>query len=123
MKSFILPVICVVGLVSCSTKIAAVPDFDRLPHSKGLYASSLTVTPWQYGASDAQWHHFYYYWFKQNWVHTRRVKIRRDLVLLPFERPVGGSYKTVSMEPVFENGKLAGFKTIKGHYLPQTSDH
>lgn len=115
MTGLILPVICAVGLVSCSTKIAAVSDFDRLPRNKGIYTGSLTVNQWEYGASDARWHHFYYSWFSQNWVHTLRVKIQRGLVLLPFERPVNGHYKTVWMEPVSRDGRIAAFKTVSAH--------
>lgn len=103
--------ICIVALTSCSTKVRTPADFDLLPRNKGIYGGSFYLVPWEYCDSDAEWHHFYYNWFNQNWKNTRRVKIKRSLVMMPFERSVGGYYKTICMEPVMRDGRIVAFKT------------
>jgi hypothetical protein len=114
MKTLLI-MIGLAGLAGCTTKVRTVADFDRLPRSEGFNTGSFWVEPWEYGASDVKWHQFYYSWFKWNWTHTRQVKIQRDLVSLPFERPLGGYYKTVRMEPVMRNGQIVGFREKSKH--------
>ncbi len=112
------------GLASCTTKVLTPADFDRLPRGVGWNLGSIQVEPWEYAASDARWHHFRYSWFTgQNWARTRSVKIRRGLVTVPFERPVGGYYKTVWMEPVLRDGRIVAFKTKTGRIVRPIVPH
>jgi hypothetical protein len=104
-----------VMLSSCATKIRCLNEFDRLPKSKGIFTGSMGMGAWDYGASDAGWHHFYYCWHSRDGMHTRRVKVRRSLVAMPFERPTGGYYKTIAMKPVLHEGTIAGFTRLEGH--------
>lgn len=113
MKWLVLGV-CIFGLASCTTKVIKASDFQRLPSGKGINTGSLDVSPWEYGASDEQWHHFYYHWTARNRTYTRRVKIWRALVSVPFERPVGGYYKTISAKPTQRNGQIVAFKRVTG---------
>lgn len=115
--------ICISCLVSCTTKVIKAADFDRLPSGKGIDTGSLDVSPWEYGASDEQWHHFYYHWTAWNGTHTRQVKIWRELVSMPLVRPVGGYYKTVSMEPVLRDGRIVAFQTITGQWPRPVPTH
>lgn len=113
MKAFLLALGFELTLSSCVTKIRSPDDFDRLPKSKGTCTGSFGMGPWAYGASDASWHQFYYYWHTDNWMHTKQVKIRRELITMPFERPMSGHYKTISMKPVLRDGKVVGFTCRK----------
>lgn len=100
-------------LSSCVTKIRSPAHFERLPKSKGINGGSFVLEPWEYGASDALWHQFYYHWHTGNWMHTKLVKVRRELITMPFERPTGGCYKTISMKPVLCDGKVVAFTCRK----------
>jgi hypothetical protein len=91
------------------TKIRSPDDFDRLPKSKETHTGSIGLGPWAYGASDASWHQFSYQWHTSNWMRTKQVKVRRELITMPFERPTDGYYKTISMKPVLRDGRIVGF--------------
>lgn len=113
MKAFLLTLGCAVTLSSCVTKIRSPDDFDRLPKSKGAYTGSFGLSLWEYGVSDALWHHFYYHWHTNNWMHSKQVRVRRNLITMPFERPTDGYYKTVSVKPVLRDGRIVGFTSLK----------